>query len=278
MADLLSRTRESVVWPVRTYVLLAWTWCRALAQYPASLALMTLSTALGAFAEMGAVFVVFGHAGEISGFGMAEGLLIAGMATTAFACADMVMGMVESLGRHIRTGSLDVMLVRPVPPLVQIATDRFAPRRLGRIVPGSVVTVMALVVCDIDWTAGKVLMLPVLLVSGTAICCAIWIIGACLQFFVADAREAANSITYGGQALTEYPMAIYSAGVVRAATFVLPLAFVTWQPALYLLDRPDPTGLPGFLRFATPFVAVALCAVAAAFWRFGLRRYRSTGS
>ncbi|MES0832300.1 ABC transporter permease [Nocardiopsis tropica] len=278
MADLLARTRESVLWPVRAYVLLAWTWCRALAQYPASLAMMTLSTALGAFAEMGAVFVVFGHAGEVSGFGMAEGLLIAGMATTAFACADMVMGMVEVLGRHIRTGSLDVMLVRPVPPLVQMATDRFAPRRLGRIVPGSAVTVVALAACDIDWSVGKVLMLPVLLVSATAICCAIWVIGACLQFFVADAREAANSITYGGQALTEYPMAIYPKNVVRAATFVLPLAFVTWQPALYLLDRPDPTGLPESLRFATPFVAVALCAVAAACWRFGLRHYRSTGS
>jgi len=278
VADLLTRARGSSARPVRTYLLLAWTWCRALAQYPASLVLMTVSTSLGALAEMGAVFVVFGHAGEISGFGMAEGLLIAGMATTAFSCADMVMGMVEGLGRHIRTGSLDVMLVRPVSPLVQMATDRFSPRRLGRIVPGAVVTVVALAVCDIDWTVGKALMLPVLLVSGTAICCAIWIIGACLQFFVADAREAANSITYGGQALTEYPLAIYSANVVRAATFVLPLAFVTWQPALYLLDRPDPTGLPPFLRFATPFVAVALCLVAAACWRFGLRRYRSTGS
>lgn len=278
MADLLTRARGSSARPVRTYLLLAWTWCRALAQYPTSLVLMTLSTSLGALAEMGAVFVVFGHAGEISGFGMAEGLLIAGMATTAFSCADMVMGMVEGLGRHIRTGSLDVMLVRPVSPLVQMATDRFSPRRLGRIVPGAVVTVVALAVCDIDWTVGKALMLPVLLVSGTAICCAIWIIGASLQFFVADAREAANSITYGGQALTEYPLAIYSANVVRAATFVLPLAFVTWQPALYLLDRPDPTGLPPFLRFATPFVAVALCLVAAACWRFGLRRYRSTGS
>ncbi|NYH52842.1 ABC-2 type transport system permease protein [Nocardiopsis arvandica] len=278
MADVLARARESVAWPVRAYLLLAWTWCRALAQYPASLVMMTLATSLGVFAEIGAVIVVFGHAGRLEGFGLAEGLLIAGLSATAFACADMILGMVEHLGRHIRAGTLDVMLVRPVPPLVQMATDRFAPRRLGRVVPGAVIVTVALAECDIDWTLGRALMLPVLLVSGTAICCSVWVIGSCLQFFVADAREAANSVTYGGQALTEYPLAVYGRDVVRAVTFVLPLAFVTWQPVLYLLDRPDPTGLPDALRFATPVVAVAMCLIAAFCWRTGLRHYRSTGS
>lgn len=278
MADPISRARGSVAWPLRAYLLLAWTWCRALAQYPTSLVLMTLATSVGVFAEIGAVLVVFGHAERLAGFDLAEGLLIAGLAATAFAWADMILGNVERLGEHIRTGSLDVMLVRPVPPLVQMATDRFAPRRLGRIVPGSVVVVVALAACDIDWTPGRVLMLPVLLISGIAICCAVWVIGACLQFLVADAREAANSVTYGGQALTEYPLAIYGRDLVRAVTFVLPLAFVTWQPVLYLLDRPDPTGLPDALRHATPLVAVVLCLVAAACWRFGLRHYRSSGS
>ncbi|WP_159942603.1 MULTISPECIES: ABC transporter permease [unclassified Nocardiopsis] len=274
MAD----ARVPVFRPVRAYLLLAGTWCRALAQYPASLVMMTLATSLGVFAEISAVLIVFGHAGRLEGFSLAEGLLVAGLAATAFGCADMLLGNVENLGEHIRSGTLDVMLVRPVPPLVQLATDRFAPRRLGRIVPGTVIIAVALVLCDIDWTPGRVLMLPVLLVSGTAICSAVWVVGACLQFFVTGAREAANSITYGGQALTEYPLAVFGRDVVRAATFVLPLAFVTWQPALYLLDRPDPTGLPDGLRFATPLVAVVSCLAAAACWRFGLRHYRSTGS
>ncbi len=287
MADLLRRVRGG--WegrpgrspagtPVRTYLRLAWTWCRAMAQYPASLVLMSLATSLGAVAEIGAVLVVYTHAGRLAGFGVHEGLLISGLATTAFGCANMLMGSVESLGQHIRTGTLDAMLVRPVSPLVQMATDRFAPRRLGRILPAAAVTAYALAAADVDWTPGRVLALPVLLVSGTAIACAIWVIGACLQFFLPDAREAAHSVTYGGQALVEYPLSVYSRGVVRAATFAVPLAFVSWQPALYLLDRPDPAGLPDALRLATPVVAVLLCALATATWRFGLRRYRSTGS
>ena len=263
---------------LRTYVLLAWTWCRAVAQYPMALSLFTFGLALSTLAEMGAVVVVFGHAGTLAGFTMYEGLLIYALAALAFATADLLLGAVDRLGEHIRSGSFDTMLVRPVSPLIQLATDQFSPRRLGRIVPALIVLVFALVKCDIDWTVGRVLMLPVLLASGVAICASVWLLAGCLQFFVADAREAANSVTYGGQALTEYPIAIYGRGLVRSVTFVVPLAFVTWQPALYLLDRPDPTGLPEALRFLGPLVAVALALAASLVWRFGLRRYRSTGS
>lgn len=288
MADTLSpETPETTSSPnplravglaLRTYVLLAWTWCRAVAQYPMALSLFTFGLALSSLAEMGAVVVVFGHAGTLAGFTMYEGLLVYALAAIAFGTADFLMGSVDRLGDHIRTGSFDTMLVRPVSPLIQLATDQFSPRRLGKLVPALAVLVFALIVCDIDWTLGRALMLPVLLVSGVAICSSVWLLAGCLQFFVADAREAANSVTYGGQALTEYPIAIYGRGLVRSVTFVVPLAFVSWQPALYLLDRPDPTGLPEVLRFLGPLVAVTLALAAALLWRFGLRHYRSTGS
>lgn len=279
MADTSFRqAADSVLWPLRSYLLLARTWMRAQAQYPVSLLLTALGTGLAAVSEILAVLVVFDHAGVLAGFTVAEGLLLAGTANLAFGCADLLMGAVERLGVHIRAGSLDTMLVRPVPPLVQLATDHFALRRLGKIVPAAVTTGAALHLCDIDWTAGKVLMLPVLLVSGTAVAASVWVAGACVQFFATDSRDAANSLTYGGQALTEYPLAIYAKEVVLAVTFAVPLAFVGWQPVLYLLDRPDPTGLPDALRLAPPLVALVSCAAAALLWRLGLRHYRSTGS
>ncbi|WP_067966306.1 ABC transporter permease [Nocardiopsis trehalosi] len=264
--------------PLRAYALLAWTWCRALAQYPLSLALLTAAQAVAVAAELAAVMFVFTRAGELAGFGAREALLVYGLAALAFSLADLLLGSVERLGEHIRLGSFDTMLVRPVSPLVQLATDQFSPRRLGKAVPALGAVVVALAGLDVDWTVQRALLLPVLVVSGTVVCCAVWVIGACVQFFVLDAREVANSVTYGGQALTEYPLAVYGRKVVYAATFAVPLAFVSWQPALYLLDRPDPFGLPAWLRFASPAVAAVLCLAAAAVWRTGLRRYRSTGS
>jgi len=60
--------------------------------------------------------------------------------------------------------------------------------------------------------------------------------------------------------------------------FVVPLAFVSYFPSLYLLGRPDGLGLPPFFAFLSPAVAVIFLVVARGIWRFGVNHYQSTGS
>lgn len=93
-----------------------------------------------------------------------------------------------------------------------------------------------------------------------------------------DASEVQNAFTYGGVTLTQYPLTIYPVEVVRAVTFLLPIAFVNWYPALYLLGRDDPFGLPGWLQAASPLAAAVMVCLAGLGWRTAIRRYRSTGS
>ena len=78
--------------------------------------------------------------------------------------------------------------------------------------------------------------------------------------------------------MTQYPMTIFPAEVVKSLTFVIPVAFANWYPCLYLLDRDDPFGLPGWFAVLPPFVAALLCGLAGLAWRTGVRRYTSTGS
>lgn len=260
------------------YPRLAWMWSRTFAQYPVSMALFTFANAAAAAVELAALTFVFGHADQMGGFALREALLVFGLAGLAFGLANLLMGYTDRLSEHIRRGSFDVMLIRPVSPLVQLATDEFSPRRLGRVIPPVAALGYALATLDIAWDAARVALLPVLLVSGAAICCAVWVLASSVQFFLTDAPETTNSLTFGGQAAVQYPLAIYGREAVLALTFVVPLGFVSWQPALYLLDRPDPFGLPVALRFAPPLVAVVLCAAAGLVWRLGLRHYRSTGS
>ncbi|MBR8742238.1 transporter [Nocardiopsis sp. MG754419] len=274
----MRRAATTVLRPFGDYRRLAWLWVRAAAQYPLSLVLMSLAVTVGVLTQVGAVVIVFGHADTLAGFTVYEGLLVFALASSAFGIADMCAGSVERLGGHIRSGTLDAMLIRPVSPLVQVAADEFSPRRLGKVVPALVILGVALANVDLDPSPATVALLVVTMVSGTLICVAIWVITGCLQFFVAGAREAANALTYGGQALTEYPLAIYGRDIVRSVTYVVPLAFVSWQPVLLLLDRPDPLGMPEYLRHMGPVVALLLCVCAVLVWRFGLRHYRSTGS
>jgi ABC-2 type transport system permease protein len=267
-----------VVESVRLYGLLAWTWCRAAAQYPASMVMLTLTQIMATTLDLAAIFLIFAHTSRLAGFSLAEVMFFYGTAGVSFSIADILLGTAERLGQHIRQGTLDALLVRPVSPLLQIATEDFSPRRLGKLVPASTILVMSLSRIGVTWTWSRVLLLPTMIVFGTVIFAAFWVMTAAVQFVLVDGREAMNSVTYGGGFLTQYPLIIYGRDFVRGLTWMVPLAFVNWQPSLYILDRPDPMGLPVLFRFASPPVALALCLVAALAWRTGLRRYRSTGS
>ncbi|MGV9777643.1 ABC transporter permease [Streptosporangium sp. NPDC003464] len=261
---------------VRTYLLLAWTWLRASAQYPGPLIMM----AAGSFAvnalDVLAIWVIFEHTGTLAGFGLAEVMLLYGTAGLSFALSDMLFGNVDRLSQHIRAGTFDTMLIRPASPFVQIAVDRFSVHRFGRIAQALVALGIALSRLDIPWS--RAWMIPVMIVCGVVIFASIFALGGALQFLLTDAPEVANAFTYGGSTLTQYPLSVYGEELVRGVTFVIPLAFVNWQPGLFVLDRQDPFGLPPGLRFAAPLAALVLAAAAALAWRAGIRRYRSTGS
>lgn len=196
----------------------------------------------------------------------------------AFGLADLAIGSMERLGQRVRDGTLDTLLVRPAPVLAQVAADRFALRRLGRITQGGLVLGYALTTVDIAWTPLKVLLMPVIVVSGAGIFGAVFVAGAAFQFVAQDASEVQNAFTYGGTTMLQYPPTVFGKELVRGVTFLLPLAFVNWLPAAYVLDRPLPLDLPRWVAFASPLVAAGCCALAGLAWRAGLRTYRSTGS
>ncbi|MEV7006769.1 ABC-2 family transporter protein [Streptosporangium sp. NPDC051022] len=261
---------------IRTYLLLAWTWTKASAQYPGQLAMLTLGSLVVTTLDVAAIWVIFEHTRSLAGFDRTEMMFLYGTSSLSFALSDMLFGNVDRLSQHIRAGTFDTMLIRPAGAFVQMAVDQFGVHRLGRILQATAVLAVALPRLDPPWS--RAWMVPLMILCGVVIFASIFALGGALQFLLTDAPEVANAFTYGGTTLTQYPLSIYAGELVRGVTFVVPLAFVNWQPALFVLNRPDPLGLPYWLRFAGPAAALALAAVAALAWRTGIRRYRSTGS
>ncbi len=253
-------------------------WIRSTLAYPASFGLMVAGNALVTALDFVAVLIMFSHIRAFGGFELAEMALLYGTASMALGIADLAIGSIERIGGRIRSGEVDVWLVRPVSAFVQAAADQFALRRLGRPLQAAVVLVVAIPRVDADWSALKVALLAVSMVSGAVIFASIFVIGAALQFIAGDASEVANSFTYGGQQLTQYPLTVFGRDIVRAVTFVVPLAFVNYYPVLYVLDKPVPLGLPAWTGLLSPLVAAVVAGLGAIAWRAGLRRYRSTGS
>ncbi|MGW5345380.1 ABC transporter permease [Streptomyces sp. NPDC004050] len=263
---------------LRGYGLIAAMWIRSTMAYRASFVLSTVGNAAITLLDFVAIFLMFSHVDALGGFTLPEIALLYGASSASLGLADLLLGTTERIGLRIRDGSLDTMLVRPVPVLAQVAADRFALRRLGRVVQGLGVMAWGVAVLDVQWTLAKALLLPMMVVAGAAIFGAVMVAGAAFQFVAGDAAEVQNSFTYGGNTMLQYPPTVFAKDLLRGVTFLVPLAFVNWLPALYVLGRPDPLGLPGWLAFMSPVVAFVVFVPASLAWRAGLRMYRSTGS
>jgi ABC-2 type transport system permease protein len=260
----------------RQFAQIARMWMRSSLAYPASFWTLTVSSALITLLDFVGLALMFHSIDLLGGFGLREVALLYGASGIGIGIGDLVIGSVEQIGLHVRTGTLDAMLTRPVPLLVQVCADRFALRRLGRI--AQALAVFAYGVGAVDWSPARVAVAVLMVVAACAIFFSFFVAFSCIQFWTLDATEFANAFTYGGNTMTQYPMTVFPREVLVALTFVVPVAFVNWYPCLYLLDRPDPFGMPSWFAVLSPVVAALTVAVAGFAWRTGVRHYTSTGS
>jgi ABC-2 type transport system permease protein len=246
--------------------------------YPLSFGLQCAGQAVAQAADLVALLVLFGHVRTIGGFGVSEALVVFGLAGVSFGLADMIVGQLDALPTYIRTGRLDSLLLRPLSVLGQLCAADVTLRRLGRAATALVTLAVALSLADVDWTAPRVALLIVAPAAGTVILSSIWVIACSVCFWLVEGRELANTVTYGSSMFTAYPLGIFSPWLRRLMGFAVPGAFVAYFPALALLGKPDPLGLPPWLQWSSPLVAALSVLVAATVWRFAVRHYRGTGS
>jgi ABC-2 type transport system permease protein len=246
--------------------------------YPTSFALQCAGQAVVQLEDMVVILVLFSRIGDMGGFTRHEVLLIFSLAGVSFGLADLLVGSLNKIGELVRTGTLDALLLRPVPAMVQICTSEFALRRLGKVASALAVLGYVLATAHISWTPLRVAVLLITPVTGLVLFGAIWVVATATIFWLVEGQELPNALTYGSSLFTSYPVSVFSGWLLRLMAFVVPGAFVAYYPALAILGKPDPLGLPAVLPYSAPVVAVVASGVAALAWRAGLRHYVGTGS
>lgn len=246
--------------------------------YRASFAFDLAANGLIPLLDLVALFAVFQVTRTLGGFTAAEVLVMFGFAGTSFALADLVVGNLERIRVYVRQGFLDAVLVRPLSILGQLLALDFSIRRIARIAVAGTVLGLAVSRSNIDWSPARAGLLVTGPVFGAVFFGSIFVATATVAFFWIDSGEFANAFTYGGRDFTSYPVTVYSGLFRGLVAYSMGFAFVAYYPALALLGRPDPLGLPAWAAWCSPLVALAAAGAAALAWRFGVRHYRSTGS
>lgn len=263
---------------MRLYLRLVGAHVRGQMQYRVSFLLTCLSSASVTIIEFGAIVILFQRVPRIAGWSLWEVALLYALAETSFSTAELFGSALDDFQIRIGQGTFDRILTRPLGAFFQVLTEDLPLRRLGRIGQAVFVLVLALRHNNVEWTPDKFAVLALALACGVAIFFSIFVLAAAFCFWTVEGKEATHVFSYGGVTLADYPLDIYTDWLRRFVTFLLPLAFVSYYPALYLLDRTDPLGLPDWTRLLSPLAAAALSFAAYTGWSAGVRHYQSTGS
>lgn len=242
-------------------------------QYKASFFMTAAGQFLTAFSAFLSIYFLMSRFHSVEGFTLSEVLLCYSVILMAFSLAEWLVRGFDGFSKIISNGEFDRIMVRPRNVMLQVLGSRIEFSKIGRLAQAAVVFAYAIPKSGVHWTADRIFVLVMMIVSGIAVFSGLFIIYAALCFFSTEGLEFMNIFTDGGREFGGYPFSVYGKGILRFFTYAVPLALVQYYPLIYILGRSD-----RILYMLTPLISFLFLIPCYILWRIGIRHYKSTGS
>jgi ABC-2 type transport system permease protein len=216
--------------------------------------------------------VLFGVRQSVAGWSWAEALLVVGWFNLLKGIqGSVIQPSMQDTIAHIRRGTLDFVLIKPVDAQLLVSTSRFNLKELADCVAGLAILSYSLFELGHLPTLTELALALLLLGCAVAILYSIWVLVMSLAFVLVRV----DNLTYLFSSLFDaarWPATVYRGVWAILFTFVLPLAVMTTFPALGLLGRIAGHQVAGALAAATFFLMTSRWL-----WLRAVRSYTSAG-
>lgn len=252
---------------------------RSQLQYRGSVAMMAVGHFLITGVEFLAVWTLFHRFTRLGDWNLREVALLYGLVSMSFALSEALARGFDVFPGVIRRGDFDRVLLRPRSTVFQISASEVQLLRIGRFTQGLIVFLWAAAGSEVAWSAPKAGLAVLTVAAGALMFSGLFILGGVLCFWSTESLEIVNISTYGGVDTAKFPISIYPSWFRRIFTFVIPLACVTYFPALAILSKKDALlDAPQWFQWGAPLLGIVFYVVCLQVWHLGVRHYRSTGS
>ena len=264
---------SNIIYNIKLYFMMFIASIKSMVEYRVDFIVGMISQILYELIEIIFIIIVFKNTNSINGWNFYEVLLLFGLLNIALGYVDLLFDEMYEVGPHyIKDGSFDLILLRPIHPIISIMSKSQSLTAFGYIVIGLTVSIISLIKLNIIINLQTILFILFITLIGGIIIGAIITILCVTSFLVMDSNEIMWS-AFTMYKFSEYPLSVYNNFIKFILVFILPFAFVSFFPASYLLNRDY-----GIFSFIAPIIAILLWFVAVKFWNWGLKYYKSSGS
>lgn len=264
---------KNIINNIKLYFLMSFASIKSMAEYRVDFLVGMISQILYELIEIIFIIIVFKNTNTINGWTFYEVLLLCGLLNIALGYVDLFFDEMYEVGPHyVKDGSFDLIMLRPIHPIISIMSKSQSITAFGYIVIGLVMSVLSLIKLNIMINIQTILFLLFITLIGGIIIGAIITILCVTSFWVMDSNEIMWS-AFTMYKFSEYPLSVYNNFIKFILIFILPFAFVSFFPASYLLNKSY-----RFLSFMAPIIAIIFWIIAVKLWNSGLKHYKSSGT
>jgi ABC-2 type transport system permease protein len=184
----------------------------------------------------------------------------------------------KQLEDYLIEGTFDQFLLRPASPLIQLLGRELQYIEIADMLIGVTGIGLAYTQLGLHWDVWKWSFFFIAIISGAMIVLAINLLISCSAFWTGRSRGTFIIVSPFFNLVHQYPVDIFGNAFRVIVTSLIPVAFINYYPALFLLNKLDRAGSGWWLSFLSPLVALLLVGIVSGVWRLALNRYSSSGS
>jgi len=248
-------------------------------QYKVNACLLSLTVFLREATNIIIIYLTLMTFHSINGWNQNELLFLYSLIFLTYGLLVIFFTGLRDFDQMVVTGTFDRFILRPQGLLFQVIlsnADWFAAIGHGGL--GVLLFLVTANKVGIVWNLSTVVYYVLIIISGTIIQGAIFLIFATLSFYVMKSANIREVFYWNMRKFAGYPLSIYPRIIQFALTYIMPFAFVNYFPAQYLLKKDDLALYPRCYVYLTPVISVILFLLAYFFWRLSLRKYTSSGN
>ena len=181
--------------------------------------------------------MIYNNGASFPNWSIWEVLLLQSIYTMSLGVSSLIFnGIVWETMNHIREGSFEIVLLRPMSPLYYMIVNNFDPECIGLLIGGMIMSIISILQIGIKPTINHLASFLVLFLAGIAVMGGLYLIMAAIGFkWVGNSRipEIFDSIkTFG-----KYPLDIFPKQIKFITSFIMPVAMIGFFPCTALLGN-----------------------------------------
>lgn len=179
-----------------------------------------------------------------------------------------------TLRSKVNSGEFDRVLVRPISPALQSATAIVSIHGFGQILLGMIVLWLGMSRSEMEFAWWMIPFLMMTILAGSIMIGAINFVINMIGFWEPSSQSSFPVLVALMIDFAKFPLDIYNLVIKGLVTIVIPYAFISYFPALLLLDKETHWR---WLGLAKPLAAAIVVAFTAWLWNKALNRYQGVG-